>query len=93
MTATVVVIDILGRDGRAGLEHLQEMWKLRVAQNYATTPIYFALSCVPQPASLRYEIRRMGGRSPTFQTCPIVSYPNWRRSRSNLMKRRIHALL
>ena len=58
----VVLIDIIGRDGRVGLERLQEIWKLRVAHNYAEGPIYFALSCAPQAASLRYEIRRMGGR-------------------------------
>jgi hypothetical protein len=62
MNSVDVLIDVLGANGMAGLEHLQDLWRLRVLYNHSAIPLYFALSCTEQPASLRYEIRRLGGR-------------------------------
>ncbi|MHB8217076.1 MAG: hypothetical protein ACYDDS_13455 [Candidatus Sulfotelmatobacter sp.] len=61
MNSVDLVIDVLGRDGIAGLRRLRELWQLRLAHNHSAVPLYFALSCVQQPASLRYEVRRLGG--------------------------------
>ena len=61
MSSVDVVIDVLEPKGIRGLEHLREVWKLRVRHNYTTVPVYFALSCVDQPAALKYEIQRLGG--------------------------------
>jgi hypothetical protein len=62
MSTVEVVVDVLGREARVGLEHLQELWRLRAAYNYSPVPLYFGVSCTVQPAALRYEIRRSGGR-------------------------------
>jgi len=61
MNCADVIVDVLQRKGVVGLEHLRELWITRVAHNYSAGPFYFALSCVDQPAALRYEIRRLGG--------------------------------
>jgi hypothetical protein len=56
-----VVIDVLGRNDFDGLEHLQDLWSLKVLRNHAAVPLYLAVSCSDQPASFRYEVRRLGG--------------------------------
>jgi hypothetical protein len=56
-----LVIDVIGRDRIGGLKHVQDLWNLRILHNHSAVPLFLALSSVVQPASLRYEIRRLGG--------------------------------
>lgn len=56
-----VVVEVLSRNGAVAIDHLRQLWSLRVKFNHAPKPTYLAVSRVKHEAVLRQRIKRYGG--------------------------------
>lgn len=61
LCATVDAIVAISTDGTVAVRHLRELCHLRAQNNYSVRPIYFAISRNREPATIRFDIERLGG--------------------------------